>query len=378
MELNISDLLDGLEENSVPIQTKPVASATRIKELTMKKVENQSQQRRYAAPHSLKRILTLAAAAALVLALGVTAYAMISHEEFFHNAYGNGIPSQEAHTEEIRDPEGELVKIESFPAEERVENDSERSEELLGDYVSAIGQSLQLADYTVTVEDVVLDQNGIGAVSVFIEEPDGHCFRGDGQLHYPYLGCVVRGAEGSFISFRDFPVEGSDTGDTIRMVYYLCPGAELPRTEDLQLDYTVYGEGHVEQAAGSITIPAGERAPAMVLQGEGAEAEISPMGLHLRYTFDPTLQDEIQFREYIEDEIVIRYRDGSSYTVRGSGLINSPVSAQKDNELWEAFNRVVDVDQVEEVIITGHMTTQASNADKMMEQSFNIALRPAA
>lgn len=374
MELNISDLLDGLEENAVPIQSKPVASARRIKELTMKKIENEEPRRVTVTPRrQLKRIVTMVAVVALILALGVTAYALVSHEEFFRNAFGTGIPGREAESVDILTPEGDVLKTEHFPAEERVENDPEKTEELIGGYVSAVGQSLTLDGYTVTVEDAVLDKNGIGAVSVLIENPNGHCFRGDDQLHYPYLGCYARGSRGTLISFRDFPVEDSDTGTSIRLVYYLCPAEELGAEEDVLLNFTVIGESE-ELAAGSISIPAAERVPTAALQAEVAEAELSPVGLHLVYTFDPGLAGDMWYQEYIDSEITVRFLDGSSYTVQGEGVVNSPVSVKKDNGEWIAFNRVVDVEQVSEITVTGSMLAETSESNGIREQSYFFTL----
>ena len=72
MEIKIRSLLDGLEDSSVPMEERDVVSAMRIKELTNMKL-NLSDKK---PGRSLKRrALTLALAAALVLALSVTAYA---------------------------------------------------------------------------------------------------------------------------------------------------------------------------------------------------------------------------------------------------------------------------------------------------------------
>lgn len=71
MPYRISDLLDGFEDGSVDLTTDLV-SATKIKELTMKKLnaEHTGKTRR-----ATRRIFALTLAAALVLALGITAYA---------------------------------------------------------------------------------------------------------------------------------------------------------------------------------------------------------------------------------------------------------------------------------------------------------------
>ena len=73
MEINISKLLDGLEDSSVPMEEPDVVSAMRIKELTLMKID---QKETFPARAVKKRIITLILAAVLILALGVTAYAV--------------------------------------------------------------------------------------------------------------------------------------------------------------------------------------------------------------------------------------------------------------------------------------------------------------
>ena len=74
MEYSIYELLNGLEDSSVPLDETNVVSATKIKELTKMKLEqeNTALPPRFA---GRKRLLTFALAAALVLALSLTAYA---------------------------------------------------------------------------------------------------------------------------------------------------------------------------------------------------------------------------------------------------------------------------------------------------------------
>lgn len=67
MELKISDLLDCIQDESVFIIPDRRASAERVKELTMKKV---NEKRGYS-----KRVITISLAAAIIVALGITAYA---------------------------------------------------------------------------------------------------------------------------------------------------------------------------------------------------------------------------------------------------------------------------------------------------------------
>lgn len=71
MQYTIADLMDAVKDDSVDLEPVDLASAERIKELTMKKIQEQARPH----IHTLRRTLLIAAAAALILALGVTAYA---------------------------------------------------------------------------------------------------------------------------------------------------------------------------------------------------------------------------------------------------------------------------------------------------------------
>ena len=73
MEVRIHELLDGLEDSSVPMEETDVVSAMRIKELTKMKIDQTENKAPLRHPAG-KRLVTLALAAALIIALGLTAY----------------------------------------------------------------------------------------------------------------------------------------------------------------------------------------------------------------------------------------------------------------------------------------------------------------
>lgn len=79
MEIRIHDLLDGLEDCSIPMEEPDVVSAMRIKELTKMKIEQQeSLPRRFVR----KRFFPLALAAVLLLCLGAVAFAVAGIPRF--------------------------------------------------------------------------------------------------------------------------------------------------------------------------------------------------------------------------------------------------------------------------------------------------------
>lgn len=72
MEVNIRELLEGLEDSSVPMNDENVVSATRIKEMTRMKIEPRNRKTHNG---TRRRIITFALAAALIVALGMAASA---------------------------------------------------------------------------------------------------------------------------------------------------------------------------------------------------------------------------------------------------------------------------------------------------------------
>ena len=73
MEVNIRELLEGLEDSSVPMDDDNVVSAKRVKELTRMKIEPGNRK---AQNGVRRRIITFAVAAALILSMGAVVYAV--------------------------------------------------------------------------------------------------------------------------------------------------------------------------------------------------------------------------------------------------------------------------------------------------------------
>lgn len=75
MKVNIRDLMDNIEDSSVNLE-EDVVSTARIKEMTMKKVNNNSDNKTNTTKHTSGKTAVIAAiAVALVAGLGITSYA---------------------------------------------------------------------------------------------------------------------------------------------------------------------------------------------------------------------------------------------------------------------------------------------------------------
>lgn len=353
MQVNISDLLDKLEAPEVGLAEQQGVSAKRIKESAMKKIQADNRPKTV----RRKRPGVLILAAALALALSITALAAY-HNGFFKNVFGTGVTGQEAH-DVVLPGEGEgLDKVEHFPAVERVDVDAEKAEALVGAYVTEIGQTVKLGSYTFTLENMVLDENGIGALTVHVENPEGHGIRADGKYdqgkgeHPPFSMDVERsGGEHRFLDSREYLVEKSFTDTQADYVLYVTPMETLPAGEALSLRLQLLQPEQDASAwpTAAIPLPTDQKVGTRSFSAKAVRAEVSPVGMTLSYDMGPGA-------EKTENAITVRYADGSEYVVLGTDLHNlsvHSVSSDYSNQ-WIAFNRLADMDSITEIAISGH------------------------
>ena len=348
MQMNISDLLDNLKASDVGLAEQQGVSAERIKEIAMKKIQAESKAKTV----RRKRPGVIILAAALALALSITALAAY-HNGFFKNVFGTGVSGQKAQ-DVVLPGEGEgLDKVEHFPAIERVDVDAEKAEALVGAYVTEIGQSIKLGSYTFTLENMVLDENGIGALTVHVENPNGHGIRNGGKDEdLPFSMDVEQGyGETRLMDSREYLVEKSFTDTQADYVIYVTPLETLPTGKKLSLCIQLrQSEKEAsEWPTASIPLPAENPVSARSFSTDGVRAEVSPVGMTLRYDIGAGA-------EKAENVITVRYADGSEYSVLGEDLHNlsvHSVSSDYENH-WIAFNRLADMDNITEIVISGH------------------------
>lgn len=293
--------------------------------------------------------------AAAIAVLCCTAVAAVYHGGFFNHVFGKGVAGQEAFTETVTDKDGNIVKTVQYPTVERVEVDEEKAENLVGAYVTAVGQSVTLENYTFTLEDVLLDENGIGALTVHVENPDGHDLKQSGQYYaadgeHPPFSIRIERQNGDQMDTRDYLVTNSFTQTEATFVCYITPFEPLPIDETLTLCILLWSDSEfaADWPSAEITIPASEKIPACAFSANGVTASVSPAGMMLCYDFGCGEAKN-------EDLIVLRYADGGEYVVEGENLINISVSSASRDEStkWFAFNRLADVENITEIQVNG-------------------------
>ncbi len=282
-------------------------------------------------------------AAAAVLALSVTAYAIGAHAGFFESIFGDsGVDSTEAY-ETLADPDKPDGGMITVPAYERVSVDQEKAEELVGAQVTDINKTFEMEGVTFTAESMVADENGIGALTFTMSCPDGfprmegyegemgNMLRIDEDRGWisstPYLrlsdidrpindhvyldSAASTDAEKHLTAYFYSPV-GLKKGDVVELVMteYLYNGKEHTYTDPFT------GEEHtqkdMDEIEEHISFQVGDLVPAVTLTAEdGHTASVSPMGIVLDDWYDGI------------HDLSLTYADGSVYTVRGQNVDNT-------------------------------------------------------
>lgn len=309
----------------------------------------------------------LIAAVVAVLLMG-TALALAAHNDFFHSAYGTGIEGQDAFSVPKTDRDGNVVSYEEYPAVERVETDPDTAEALIGEYVvTAIDSSVELCGYTFTIRDYVIDENGIGAIIVDVDNPDGLNIKEDGS-YYAY--------EGEFSPFNmnlwagHFPLDSRElrtaepTTDT-HAQYVVYIAGDPTDSDEWEIRFMVWngtfdealtrdlgGSGQVfpNYDEVSLLIPKSEPVPSVRFEGRELTAELSPVGVTLRVGGGASNEPVVFSRR----ELVIEYADGSEYTVTSEDVYNEAVSLNIGAVIWTAFNRLVEPENVTGIRVEGY------------------------
>ena len=313
-----------------------------------------------------KAYVTALVAAIIAVLLAGTALAIALHTEFFHSAYGTGIAGRDSRTIIETDESGNVIKVEGYPAIERVEVDPETAEALIGDYVaSAKGQSIELCGYTFTLRDYVIDENGIGAITVDVDNPNGLNIKENGH-YYTY--------EGEFQPFTmwvwagGWPLDTNDLRDTesttdthARYVIYIAGGAQS--ADELSVRFTAwngtfmeldtheetYGQVFPNYDEAELVIPTSDPVSVKSFAGADMTAELSPVGLMLQWGDGYYAAGE----QFDYRSLVIEYADGSEYVVKSESVYNQTVALGMGTTVWTAFNRLVEPENVTAIHVTG-------------------------
>lgn len=320
--------------------------------------------------------LTVLVAAALVVVLSVTAYAIGEYTDFFETVFGGADAGKQTYDLPVDswDEDGSQKTMQIVTEGQPVDQDM--AQRVLDGSVSAAGASITVGDYTCTVEDIVMADNGIGVMSYTIESEKG----------FPSLevtdetwGIFYLGG-GSWLSAGDgeswvhdtpriFPA-GQDIKDgpgmdvmcslvsrtdtKLTVAAYMASFGEafsVDATDALDV-YFFWGDKGDYSADYRLTVPLAEPAETVELTGpEGWTASLSALGLAIAPPEGDPYGDDFGF-----SDLVIHYADGSEYVLKDNEpyTLNTRVSCITDGGvLRHVFNRLIDPEQVTSVTAVG-------------------------
>lgn len=254
-----------------------------------------------------------------------------------------------------------------------VQTDPANAERILGPFVGTVGQSVSANGYTLTVDEVVVDENGIGVATYTLSNPDGV---GEVDGYYGHFGFMpdapIRGVhiEGATqrgigngmtggISFdqRSVKDELLSTEAELHAVQYFCPPFGERDENGYRWQLSVWDEESGRLAGPTITYAPEAAIPASVFAAEtGETVSMSPLGMVASESIET--MDPGFYRR-----CVVAFSDGTEYVVKDDRyyefddkenapeLVDNTVFTLGSDSVgtFFVFNRLVDVEAVASV-----------------------------
>ena len=337
------------------------------------------------APRGRLRVRTAVAIAATTALVASAAYAA-ANVDFTQLAFGpKGNADVEAHTvveQDCINPVTGEPKSLVAPSRTWADVDEQTAERLLDGYVFDAGLTAESHGYTLAVGQCVMDENGNGIAAITIENPDGVDIAdaGYGEVYLSNDAPVfelVESPDGEspwdVRIVRD--VEASTDTKLVGAAYFGPFRGTIGEGLVWSLASREGGGQSVVQAAnatGESTYLPAATLPAKEFKGEdGSTVGLSPIGM---------VQHPARADQHVR-EVLIRFTDGTEYTVDRWGVddpvANSVLSYgygwENEDDGARMFNRLVDVDAVESVVLRGVIWADDPNDEQEFETVLSAA-----
>lgn len=314
------------------------------------------------------------AAAVVLLVLAVPGIARAASESgFFWRVWGtHNRETIESHEEVLYDAEKGTSCIVVYPRREYTDKGLEKAEELLGDAVSCNPLVRELGDIRLTVVTAVYD--GSVAVVEFTLE-------GVQEVREVICGQLYNESKGAWFT-EDAPFRFSFT-DCSEMIYvdpdqstdeilYCCAYLVTGLPEDAkELTMEIYrrqeGGADAEIWTDPLVIPVyGKPERREYVNAEGGTVSISPMSVDVDCNIGLGLTAEQRYDPWYIYYVAVRDKDGDVYIVHEheiKGIHHCETDIDNtgytcgttDNHLVFAFNRLVDMETVESIVVNETM-----------------------
>lgn len=326
------------------------ASDTLYEEV-LEMTENRRKRRR-----SYHMLPKAAVVCALTVALGGITVFAAAHGEFFQSIFGTkGQENVEVHEVEM---DGQSW---TAPAREWETADERTAERLTGEHITQIGESVTVYGYTLTVDEYLIDENGIGAVTYTLSNPDGLagvCYAGYGEYYMspdvPMKEINMMSAGEKSFDLRSIVDQTQTTDTELHAVMYFVPIEKLDEGEAIQIIHSGY---ETDESGKTVTTeeqritftPDSFVSSDTYTSESGFTAHVSPVGI----LFDGPVFESTD-SGWITQKLIITYTDGSIYQVEDTDVYNTIVACYNmDGDVLEVFNRLVDTEKIASVTVNG-------------------------
>ena len=367
--VNIEELMKDLDltEMGVSLDPAPVDAGQVMDDLTRQGVLTAGPQR--GKPRPIRFAVRAAVAAALVLTLSVTAWAVGNYTDFFDAFFGtapapaamqpaddgtiNVNSRQETYTDDVTGS----VATYTVPGYQLVQIDEQEADRLLGPYVTVPENTWSVDGYTVQLLGYIQDEAGSSRLYYSIENPDGlgNIATWD-QNGYTAAGPADQTKFRVMCYGQALYVDTAKSTDT--KIYLCAPEVVGPHDDGTRLAVLDDSGTLVEQ----LDVKADSLVPALTARGEDFQIMLSPMGARVTTLGLKNLYPD-------ESYFSITMTDGSEYTVFSAGeeIDNTSYSCgfEPDSPYGAStihcFNRIIDPAQVASVTVTGVVQTEAGS-----------------
>ena len=357
---------------------------TRLKETYQKIRQENMEKTRKAKYHYRKAAAAAAAIAIAVTATGGTAAAayISSHTDFLQGMFGNATKESTQAKQVPADPDKKDGIMTDIPGKEYVSVDEEKADALIGDKISDEKLVTQIGDHTLTVENYVTDGNVSlmyftleregGVTALYSDEELNHAkgavFTEDADFDF----CVTEAGGGWAAENMYVDLEKS-TEDKLYVYDYMVWTSEQEGSMEPQLEINRYpmtwkeaeaeargDEEKLQEIMGNgetetLPISSGEKIELQSLEQDGNWiCSFSPISISVNMLLEAESEAEAS-DPYCIRHVELKYKDGSSYVVNDRDeMDNTGYACGVGTEYRAAFNRIVDTEQISEIIINDH------------------------
>lgn len=304
--------------------------------------------------------IAIAMAACLLISVAIAA---VAGGGLISNVFGLGLEPLKEESYEVKDDNGNVIASWTSVHEDRVESDPSLAEGCISNDVC----TLTVGEWKLTVDEFLIDENGIGAMMVTVSNPGGldSAVPQDAEWENGIpVSFYLTDYTGRLVDSYDFVVESTRTETSLQEAVYFTPFDST--SVDMKYTLNAYAYSANATAGGwcEITDIARKLTCTDMTSDSVISASASPVGIMLK-----AVNTKGDYAELIPNKIEIVYTDGSSYVVEDddANIMNTRCSSTSNTDsavyVWTAFNRLVDVDKIESINFTGTFDHVAISTD---------------